>query len=279
MAERTEADWKEDSRSFDTVARLYDACRPGYPEALITSLIDLAGLTPASRLLEIGCGTGKATLRFAEKGYSILCVEPGANLAAVAAENLKARPKVTFEITRFEDWTVIPEQFDLVFSAQAFHWVPQPVGYRKIAQTLKLDGSMALFWNMYPGPDGPVWTEIAKVYQSITPGLATPQAAIEDEIRRRVKEINDTGLFGPVTILRFPWSATYTTRQYLGLLNTYSDHLRQPEGTRQKLFSGIAALIDKNGGTLDRPYVTAGFLARKAKKGGKPYVWTFCPDR
>jgi SAM-dependent methyltransferase len=266
MAGRTEAEWKADSRSFDTVASLYDACRPGYPSALIDSLIDLGGLTPASRLLEIGCGTGKATLQFAEKGYSILCIEPGENLAAVAAKNLKAYPGVTFALTRFEDWPGAPEPFDLVFSAQAFHWVPQPVGYQKAAQALKPHGSLALFWNMYPGPEGPVWSAIDKVYQAAAPGLATPKAAVEDEIRRHVKEISDSALFGPVTVLRFPWSATYTTDQYLGLLNTYSDTLRQPEGTRHQLFSGIAALIDKNGGTLDRPYLTVGYLARKAKK-------------
>ncbi len=69
--------------TFNNVADLYDEVRPGYPEALIEDALTLSGIPPDGRILEIGCGTGKATLPFARRGYAMLCLELGDKLAAV----------------------------------------------------------------------------------------------------------------------------------------------------------------------------------------------------
>ena len=51
-------------QTFDTVAARYHAARPGYPGALYDTLISLARLAPdQDEILEIGCGTGKATIQ------------------------------------------------------------------------------------------------------------------------------------------------------------------------------------------------------------------------
>ncbi len=133
-------EWKKDSQSFDTVASLYDEFRPEYPPELVEAVISLSGIMDGGRILEIGSGTGKATRLFARRGYLIHCIEPGRNLAAVAARNLKDFPGVTFEITRFEESRDLCSEFDLVMSAQAFHWVPKEIGYAKAARALKPAG-------------------------------------------------------------------------------------------------------------------------------------------
>ena len=58
--------------TFNNVAELYDEVRPGYPEALIEDALTLSEIPPDGRILEIGCGTGKATLPFARRGYAIV---------------------------------------------------------------------------------------------------------------------------------------------------------------------------------------------------------------
>jgi SAM-dependent methyltransferase len=256
-------DWKKDSQSFDTVADLYHHYRPGYPQELIDCIIELTGLPPAGKILEIGSGTGKATLLFAQRGYSILCVEPGENLAAVAARNLGTFPGVQFEISRFEDWQEKPDGFDLVLSAQAFHWVPKEVGYTKATRALKPHGHLALFWNMYPGFEGQIAADLDRVYQEIAPGLGSPFNATDEVVQQLVHEIDESGCFGPVTVRRFPWSMRYSTKQYRGLLNTYSDHLRLPEQTRERLFSSIGDVIEKHGGSVVRPYIAVLYIAEK----------------
>jgi SAM-dependent methyltransferase len=264
MSTQTPEYWRKSSQSFDTVAEAYDAYRPGYPPDLFDTIFETARLTSKSRLLEIGTGTGQATRPFAERGCSILCLEPGVNLAAVAARNLMKYPGIRFALNRFEDWLETPEEFDLVFSAQAFHWVPWETGIPKAARVLKPGGYLALIWNLYPGGVyGPLDADLQKAYDEFAPEISTPVTRMEDTIRERAGWIEAGGGFGPVAIQRFPWSLCYTTQQYLGLLNTYSDHIHLPAETRGNLYQAIGQAIDRYGGRLERPYVAVLFLAQK----------------
>lgn len=129
---------------FDDVAEMYDEARPGYPERLIEDAILLSGIPAGGSILEIGCGPGKATLPFARRGYSMLCLELGENLAALAAEHCRPYPKVEIQNIHFEEWPLKRQAFDLVLSAQAFHWIELGIAYPKVAAALKDTGSLAL---------------------------------------------------------------------------------------------------------------------------------------
>src|SRR5437870_5484537 len=131
--------------TFDDVALLYDQVRPGYQEALFEDVVVLSGIPPGGRILEIGCGTGQATLPFARRGYRILAVELGANLAAVARAKLAAYPAVQVHIGTFEEWPVEERAFDLAIAATAFHWIDPAVRCRKTAAALRPGGALALF--------------------------------------------------------------------------------------------------------------------------------------
>lgn len=262
MVEKSPTDRKKDSQSFDTVAGQYDEYRPEYPQELVDSIIALSRLSENGRILEVGCGTGKATRLFASRGYAIHCIEPGRNLAAVAARNLQGYPRVSFEIVRFEEWQERPNEFDLIISAQAFHWIPVEIGYAKAARSLRPGGSLALFWNMHPGFHGQLDAELDEIYRKITPELNGPENTIEETILERTAEITQSGCFGPVTVCRFPWSRTYQTREFIGLLGTYSDHIRLPVQTRQRLFAGIAAIVDAHGGSIEENYIAVLYFAQ-----------------
>ena len=75
-------------RTFDGVAGSYHRARPDYPAELFDDLLEVTGLAAGSRLLEVGCATGKATLPLARRGFRITCVELGADLAAAGRANL-----------------------------------------------------------------------------------------------------------------------------------------------------------------------------------------------
>ena len=68
--------------TFDQVAELYDRARPNYPAEVFDDLAALARLPDGARILEIGCGTGQGTLPLARRGYRVICVELGSDLAA-----------------------------------------------------------------------------------------------------------------------------------------------------------------------------------------------------
>jgi SAM-dependent methyltransferase len=68
---------------FDEAADTYARLRPGYPDRLFDDLWDLADLR-APQVLEIGCGTGQATLSLLLRGASVFAVELGPSLANLA---------------------------------------------------------------------------------------------------------------------------------------------------------------------------------------------------
>lgn len=90
--------------TFNTAPTLYEEIRPGYPEELIRDVVNLSGLNDRSRILEVGCGTGKATLSFAERGYALVCLDIGTDLIAIAREKLREFPNVSFVREAFEVW-------------------------------------------------------------------------------------------------------------------------------------------------------------------------------
>ncbi len=88
---------------FSSIATLYDQARPRYLDALIQRAIDAIQLSPQSRLLEIGCGSGIAAVEFAPLGCSIVGLEPSKALYQLASDKCKPYANVHLLNTSFEE--------------------------------------------------------------------------------------------------------------------------------------------------------------------------------
>ena len=248
--------------SFDEEAELYDAARPSYAEPLVDEVITRSRIPVDGRILEVGAGPGKATVLFARRGYAMVALEPGENLAKVLRRNIAAFPKVAIEIGTFEAWNGADGTFDLVTSAQAFHWVDPKVRYRKAAAALRPGGALALLRNEQENLEPSLRAELDDAYARYFPAVAN-QATRDVDARRRelAAEIERSGQFGPVHSALFPWKARYTAREYLALLNTYSDHAVLDARSKKLLFDAVAAAIEHHGGVLEFPYVSMALIA------------------
>lgn len=233
---------------FDTVADRYHDARPDYPERLFDDLVALAGLGDRSLLLEVGCGTAKATLPLARRGYRILALEPGPGLARVARQNLAGVPTVTVEEASFEAWEPAGRRFDMVYAATAWHWVEPDVRYAKAADVLRPGGILA-FWGAGHGfPTGfdPFFTEIQAVYDKIGEGFPEPwPPPPPEEVADARKEIEDSGRFRVTAIRRYTWERWYTAEEYIALLDTFSGHLGMPVAKRELLYGKVAELLGR----------------------------------
>lgn len=109
------------ARTFDEDAELYDRAGPGYPPELYDGLAELAGVRSGSRVLEVGCGTGQATVELAARGCRITAVEAGPHMAAIARRDLAGAAEAEVVTARFESWPLSSEPYDVVVSATAFH--------------------------------------------------------------------------------------------------------------------------------------------------------------
>jgi len=254
------------SNSFDLTAETYDEARPGYPENLFNDLISLTNIPKGGRILEVGAGTGQATLPLASRGFKITSLEPGPRLLKIAEVNLASYPNVKFLNLTFEDWPLEERAFDLVTSATAFHWVNPNIGYAKAAAALKEGGSIALFWNRHPRPYTGFFEEVQCIYRDVTPEWLDPINKQSDcdwieSIKSRIAEVD---FFGYSMVKTYYWSKVFSAEEYIKLLSTYSDHIALEEHRRKRLFEGIHRLIDERfGGQIVRPYLTVLFSAIK----------------
>ena len=159
--------------TFDTDAERYDRARPRYPRKLFDDLHARAGLSEASRVLEIAPATGIVTLPLARRGYQVTAVEMGANLASVARRNLAAYPNATVEVCRFEDWTPPVEPFDAICCATAFNWLDPAVRLEKCAAALRPGGHLAI-WDTHhvAGGTSQFFVDVQECYERWDP--ATP---------------------------------------------------------------------------------------------------------
>jgi ubiquinone/menaquinone biosynthesis C-methylase UbiE len=129
---------------FNEVAAEYDRNRPAYPDALIDHACRVACIGAGDRVLEVGCGTGQLTRSLLARGLRVTAVEPGDQLIAIAREKLKDAGDVEFVNARLEDVQLPRERYQAVFSASAIHWADPDLSWRKIADVLAPDGTLAL---------------------------------------------------------------------------------------------------------------------------------------
>jgi len=256
--------------TFDEAALLYDEVRPGYPDGVFDDVVSLSRIPPGGRILEVGCGTGQATVPLARRGYRILCVELGDNMAAVARRNLEGYPQTEVRTGAFEEWPLQYGEFDLAVSATAFHWLDPAVAYPKVAKALRPGGSLALFWNehVHTNADRGFFEEVQRIYEREAPEIVRPEdykgLPGPDQIRDRSLEIEDSGLFENVTTRQYRWDEAYDAEGYLRVLNTYSGHRGLRDDTRDNLFRGIGVLIDKEfDGGIVKGYLTTLYVAYK----------------
>lgn len=252
--------------TFNTQAERYDRARPAYPSQVIDDLGELAAIGPGSRVLEIGCGTGQATIPLAERGCSILAVEIGSDLAAVARRNLAAFPNVEVVIAAFEEWPLPAQPFDAVVTATAFHWIDPDVRVGKAADALRPGGALAIIDTEHvAGGDEAFFAAAQACYEhwdpSTPPGLRLQPA---DRIPMDSREIESSGRFGPVTYRRYERDLGYSRAEYLDLLQTYSGHIALEASDRDGLLECIGQLIDRDfGGRITKRYLTQLRVARR----------------
>ena len=259
-------DYVKRRATFNEDAERYDRARPRYPAEMFDDLA-AAGVAPGARVLEIGCGTGQATLPLAERGYRVVAVELGSAMADVARRNLAGFDSVEVVTAAFEDWPLPGQPFDMVFSATAFHWIDPAVRVEKSAEALRLGGVIATVTTHHiAGGTAAFFAEVQGCYErfdSATPPNLRLQAA--REIPEDDHELTASARFGSATFHRYEWDATYLTSEYLDLLLTYSGHRVLPAAHQSGLLGCIARLIDLNhGGHVAKRYLTELRLAQRA---------------
>jgi SAM-dependent methyltransferase len=239
--------------TFEGVPELYDRARPTYPDEIFDDLVALGQLPNRARLVEIGCGTGQATLELAERGYQVTCVELGEQLAAIARRKLSPFPTVEVINANFENWQPSQADFDAVLAFTAFHWIAPEVRYSKAASLLRDNGTLAIVSTQHVlPPDGDsFFLEVQEDYEAVVPEDPSTKAGAPthpDSIQDLSEEIAASGFFRNLSARRYLWYVTYTADEYIGALNTYSGHRALDDDTRERLLARIHQRVEARPG-------------------------------
>jgi SAM-dependent methyltransferase len=249
---------REEARVFGEVAELYDALRPGYPNALVDAV--LASVSEPRRALEAGAGTGKATVVLAERGVEVEAIEPDRRMAAIARRRVKGLSVEVREL-RFEDWTGPPGQFDLVVCAQAWHWIDAARGAAVATRALREDGALAVWWTRPRAVPGTVLAAVQDAYRQVAPALVDRTSLLV--VRPGVDVPAPLPGFGPWRSSSFPWTHVYDAENYAQLIQTQGDHRLLADAQLAELLTAVKSAIGHAGnGRIEYRFSTDLSVAR-----------------
>lgn len=243
---RDDASRAHTAGAFQQGASLYDDVRPTYP-AQVAAMI-----ASASRVLDVGAGTGKLTETLRTENRKIVALDPSADMCRVLASRL---PQVGVLRGAAEALPLADASIDAITCAQTWHWVDVETASREAARVVAPDGSLLLCWNTLDVTH-PWVLRLSRISHSgdvhregFYPSVGA-QWVLERELRTK-------------------WIQPVTTDDLFALARTRSYWLRANEATRAKVEANLAwylfeRLGFEEGQLLPLPYRTDAFLYRRA---------------
>lgn len=191
--------------SCDDLACDYDRHRVGYADELYDALEEY-GLGRGQHVLDVGCGTGLASVALAARGCSIVGVDSSEPMLVRARERV---PAAHFLRARAENLPFADAGFDGAVCAQAFHWFDQPRALRELTRVVRPGGAVGIWWQALMRGDT---TRLLReeVAQSLG-GLATPI-----ELAAQASEVFESSTLLDRRLRIVPWVVHTTAGDFLG---------------------------------------------------------------
>lgn len=248
---------------FDSIPDEFDKWRPRYCDELFADLIEYAKLSFGKTALEVGPGTGQATEPILKTGCSYLAIELGENFTDFLKKKFGSYDNFQIVNDDFETYDFGKDRFDLVYSAAAFQWIPEKIGYPIAHEILKSGGTFAMFMmrpDKRPGggyTDEPLYSKIQEVYSAYFHPEIEYTCNLDYDAR-------DKYGFTDLECRYYCKTREYTADDYVSLIGTHSDHLTLQEPYKTKFFDGIREAILNAGNKITLYDKITMYLARKA---------------
>ncbi len=146
---------------FHTAARYYLSGRPLYAAGLIRRVVQLCGLGPTHRLLDLGCGPGQLALAFASVVKEVVGIDPEVEMLKVArGEAERAGLRIDFREGSSRDLDNHLGAFRVVVIGRAFHWMDRPDTLTRLDRIIEPGGAVVLFGDDHPKIPDNRWVEV-----------------------------------------------------------------------------------------------------------------------
>jgi ubiquinone/menaquinone biosynthesis C-methylase UbiE len=228
------------------------------------ALVGRLGITPGTRVLDLGCGDGTTALPAARLGAEVLGVDIAANL--VAAGNQRAEAE-GLSNCRFQEGDashlgdLADDSFDLVVSIFGAMFAPRPFDVAKEMTRVTRPGGQIVMGNWIPG-DPTLVAQILKVSSSYSPpppeGFISPMTwGVEENVIERFGQAGITS--DRINFSRESYTFEYsaaptellaTFREYYGpTMNAFA--AADADGRTEDLQQELAALFTSQNTSQD----------------------------
>jgi ubiquinone/menaquinone biosynthesis C-methylase UbiE len=130
---------------YSKAAEHYDEKWAFYVDATTRETLRRLPMTPTSRVLDVGCGTGELLRRLRAKypHATLAGIDPVAEMLAMAKDKLSGNEDLRVGYADALPWS--EGSFDLVVSCNMFHYITHPVAaLREMARVIRPGGSLVL---------------------------------------------------------------------------------------------------------------------------------------
>lgn len=236
---------------FNEDVEIYEKYRPSYIPQLYHDIAKYSNMNDKYHVLEIGAGTGQATEWFVSQNVHLTAIDIGNNMTQHLQKKFYNIPNVIIKNCSFENYKAENNSIDLIYSATAFHWLDEDFAMKKIKELLKSNGTIALFWNhpFVNRKNDKLHVELRKIYNKYRPNDKSPKEFDKKATKKYLDLLNKHGFNNVVSKLYYR-ERRLTAKDYIGLLNTYSDHKLLPDSIKESFENEIYELIYKNGNLI-----------------------------
>jgi SAM-dependent methyltransferase len=217
-------EWRRaQATSFGVAADAYERGRPPYPAGAIDWLVP----AHATRVLDLGAGTGKLTRQLRERGLDVIAVEPSAGMRD---QFRRAVPGVPVLGGTAEHLPLASGSLDAILVAQAWHWVEPSLAIPEAARVLRPGGRLGLLWNRRV--EGVDWvSELSTIIgssRSPDAGRASPQVGAP---------------FGAVERFNVDWVHHLSPEAMIDWVASRSYVITLPEPQRESVLGHVRRLL------------------------------------
>ena len=127
---------KSSINNFGALSKEYKVARRGYPDEVFKYLKSfVAKDIPIT--LDVGCGTGIATLQLKNHGFDVIGVDKDADMIRIAQQN---DPSINYVVASADKLPFATNRFDIITAFTSLHWFDDPASMTEIGRVLKDGG-------------------------------------------------------------------------------------------------------------------------------------------
>jgi ubiquinone/menaquinone biosynthesis C-methylase UbiE len=145
---------------FSDRATAYASNRPGYPDGAVDAIFAGLGDPRTLTVADIGAGTGISSRLFADRGASVIAVEPNAKMREAAS----AHERVRWQDGTAERTGLFGDSVDIAVACQAFHWFANDAAMAEFHRIARARAAMLQYERDERDPFTKAYGDIVRAY-------------------------------------------------------------------------------------------------------------------